>query len=697
MLYKLIAISITSLLITACAGDGTDQGTSTPTTEGETPTPELTANPSPENTSTPIAIPTESPTTPVITPTSVPSIAPTITPIVSPTIAPTTLPTASPTLAPTQIPSPVATVAPTPVPTAVPTSVPTTVPTTVPTIAPTPEPTDNPLEGLHPDIVKVLNIPDNEILRSPADNWGDSYSIGDQCYCNTTFDHNIGDILVDTDAGSMTVREACDTLGPGPGPSGRPVYNDVQCGNGPANDAGDEDYCPGRVDLGKTGCVQVGPTWKFPNTQTPPTPIFNQALNRDKWALSSSANGDDLNLAIDGDSNTRWATGKTQSDGDWLVVDFGEQLIFNRVILNSEESPNDHPINYGVFVSDDGVDWGAVIVSGEGEPTTQIDLPEITTRYLRIEQYGTSNQYWWSIYELNVYLSDGTEPTPTPTSAAFPEDPFGDNPESVLIENNIGWVEGPTWVPDESAFIYNLTDRETPDIHRMWRPGENNTSEYWRVSGSNHGAIWSEGLIFMTNREPGRIAYIDPSQNPLEEVVLREGLGRPNDLDRFSDGSLYFSDWPNGGMDGVYRLYMNGDIETVISSSEINQPNGIAFTADCSRLYVANNPDVVAYDVDEDGNLSNKRNHVSGVDGMNGIAVDIQGNLYTPGDRKVTVFNSSGKRVAIWEPPAGHRVVNMTFGGTDNRWLLVTSDRGVSAVRTLIPGAECNGLGTQRP
>ena len=128
------------------------------------------------------------------------------------------------------------------------------------------EPTNPELpEGdFHPDIIKVLDADINDIPRTPGgDSWKDSYSVGDQCYCDTTFDHDIGDIMVDTTVGEITVREACELVGPGPGSSGRPIYNDIQCGNGPANDAGDEDYCPGRVDIGKEGCVQIGPTWKF--------------------------------------------------------------------------------------------------------------------------------------------------------------------------------------------------------------------------------------------------------------------------------------------------------------------------------------------------------------------------------------------------------------------------------------------------
>ncbi len=129
---------------------------------------------------------------------------------------------------------------------------------------------DQPNTGnFHPDIVRVLDTPLEEITRTPNGGWADSYSVGDRCYCETTFDHNIGPVVVNTELGSMTVREACDLLGSGPGSSGRPKYNDVQCGNGPSNDAGDEDFCPGRVDIqGSTaerrlGCNQIGPMWKF--------------------------------------------------------------------------------------------------------------------------------------------------------------------------------------------------------------------------------------------------------------------------------------------------------------------------------------------------------------------------------------------------------------------------------------------------
>lgn len=124
--------------------------------------------------------------------------------------------------------------------------------------------------AVHPDIVKVLDRPLEDILYAPDQLWwADSYSVGDQCFCDTTFDHEIGTVQVETSIGIMTVEQACQRVGPGPGSEGRPKYNDVQCGNGPVNGTIDEDFCPGQTNSEGTdeerrlGCNNIGPTWKF--------------------------------------------------------------------------------------------------------------------------------------------------------------------------------------------------------------------------------------------------------------------------------------------------------------------------------------------------------------------------------------------------------------------------------------------------
>ncbi|CAM9537598.1 unnamed protein product [Sphacelaria rigidula] len=112
-------------------------------------------------------------------------------------------------------------------------------------------------DAFSPDIVKIIDV----VGANPRDSWADSYSVGSRCYMQSTFDHGIGTVEVDTPLGPRTIKELFDLLEPGPDSSGRPLYNGIRCGNGPANDAQDEIDCPGLVNHGRAGCGQIGPVW----------------------------------------------------------------------------------------------------------------------------------------------------------------------------------------------------------------------------------------------------------------------------------------------------------------------------------------------------------------------------------------------------------------------------------------------------
>lgn len=115
------------------------------------------------------------------------------------------------------------------------------------------------LEGaFSPDIVRIIDVEGDD----PGGlGWADSYSVGDKCYMYTTFDHDIGGYEVNTPQGRMAIKDLYNKLRKGPGYEGHPLYNDIQCGNGPANTAPDEKKCPGLVEFGRGGCGQIGPLW----------------------------------------------------------------------------------------------------------------------------------------------------------------------------------------------------------------------------------------------------------------------------------------------------------------------------------------------------------------------------------------------------------------------------------------------------
>lgn len=94
-----------------------------------------------------------------------------------------------------------------------------------------------------------------------AATWGDSFLGTDgQCWPRSGYDHGIGGIQITTGSGeTLTIREAAALLGDSPSVYEDYTFNDVNCGNGPANDNGDEDtnQCPGLVTRGTSGCSYI--------------------------------------------------------------------------------------------------------------------------------------------------------------------------------------------------------------------------------------------------------------------------------------------------------------------------------------------------------------------------------------------------------------------------------------------------------
>lgn len=251
----------------------------------------------------------------------------------------------------------------------------------------------------------------------PYKAWRDSYAVGGICYCDSSnFDHGIGDVKVlAPDGYQRSVRQICADIKQkyGDGPvAGRIPYNTIACGNGPANNAPDEDLatgCPGRVDSGEAGCFDIGPSW--PLVQLYGSPM--NALDRSVWRITTSANTQSSSSMADGNGATRWSTNALQAPGQWIEIDLGGLFTVNVVDLDSVGSRFDSPLGWLVETSADRQNWA---VAGRGDSTesdayptevTRMQIPTTETRYLRITQTGMSPRNFWSVHELHIgYLQD---------------------------------------------------------------------------------------------------------------------------------------------------------------------------------------------------------------------------------------------------------------------------------------------------
>jgi len=178
---------------------------------------------------------------------------------------------------------------------------------------------------------------------NPGSNWKDSYAVGDQCYCDSSnYDHELDTKSARTPLGEKNVVTICNDLNAalGDGPvAGRIPYNDIQCGNGPANNANDETGCPGRVDQGNNGCDTIGPRWNLEKVYGPwpQSCTASRRLQQNQWYMFSlpcdvqlSKKGsvaevlaDDL--GVNGLDQT-WAIFEMQESGEYARLELDSQL-----------------------------------------------------------------------------------------------------------------------------------------------------------------------------------------------------------------------------------------------------------------------------------------------------------------------------------------------------------------------------------
>ncbi len=135
--------------------------------------------------------------------------------------------------------------------------------------------------------------------------------------------------------------------------------------------------------------------------------VFDESkiFSRTGWTATASLNNDWAGNGIDGNDMSRWDGGVNQSSGQWYAVDMQTSKTFNQIIMDYVLSALDFPAGYAVFVSDDGINWGEAITTGQGIPEiTYIEFPAQTARHIKIVQTGSTPEKFWSIHELDVMM-----------------------------------------------------------------------------------------------------------------------------------------------------------------------------------------------------------------------------------------------------------------------------------------------------
>jgi gluconolactonase len=277
----------------------------------------------------------------------------------------------------------------------------------------------------------------------------------------------------------------------------------------------------------------------------------------------------------------------------------------------------------------------------------------------------------------------------------------GAEPFVELLATGFAFTEGPVWRGDHLLFSDIPSNRIIR--YEMQEEGPSITTFRYPSGNSNGQTLDGQGRLITCEHATRRVTRTehDGSITILAARFETRRLSSPNDVVVSNDGTIYFTDPPYGltaqsrdkqlPYNGVFKVGPDGNDLTLLVS-DLERPNGLAFTPDQKTLYIADTaPKVInAYSVNTDGTLGTsslfaklpgKEGEVGGPDGLK---VDIEGNVYSSGPSGMWISSPDGVllgRINTPEVPA-----NCAWGDSDWKSLYMTSRTGLYRIRVNVPG-----------
>jgi len=284
------------------------------------------------------------------------------------------------------------------------------------------------------------------------------------------------------------------------------------------------------------------------------------------------------------------------------------------------------------------------------------------------------------------------------------------------VADGFSFTEGPVWHPDGYLLF---SDPNTNTIYR-YNPKNHNVTVYMSHSGytgadigeyhqpgSNGLAIDKEGRLIVAQHGNRRIIRHEKKGPVTILSDKHEGkkLNSPNDVVLKSDGTVYFTD-PPYGLPGLFNdpkketpyqgVYLVKDNKTILLTTDLGGPNGIAFSPDEKYLYVGNwdirdvhhTKTVWRYEVQEDGTLRNGKiffdwNLTEDDEAIDGIKVDKAGNLFVSAPGGIWILSPDAKLLGKIVTP--ERAANMAWGD-DGKTLYLTTHTSLHKIHVLTGG-----------
>lgn len=265
------------------------------------------------------------------------------------------------------------------------------------------------------------------------------------------------------------------------------------------------------------------------------------------------------------------------------------------------------------------------------------------------------------------------------------------------------WTEGPAYFPAGRYLVFS----DIPNDRMLrWDETTGHVGVFRQPAGYANGHTRDRAGRLVScehgNRRVTRTEH-DGTVTVLADRYRGQRLNSPNDVIERSDGSVWFTD-PSYGIDTDYEGYQAeseigachvyrvdpADGAVRIVADDFERPNGLAFSVDESRLYIADtrqNPSHLrVFDVKEDGTLAGGEIFGTCDKGaFDGVRVDTKGRVWAAAHDGLHCFALDGTLIGKLLVP--EICSNFTFGGPRGNELFITASSSVYHLRVNFNGA----------
>jgi gluconolactonase len=274
-----------------------------------------------------------------------------------------------------------------------------------------------------------------------------------------------------------------------------------------------------------------------------------------------------------------------------------------------------------------------------------------------------------------------------------------------LLAENFRWVEGPVWFADHECLLFSDIPND-----RIMRWTEAGVSIFRSPARFSNGQTRDgQGRLITCCHQSRSVirTELDGGITVLADRYEGKRLNAPNDVVVKSDGSIWFTD-PHYGINTDYeggkqtpelppRLYrLDPQGQLTIAAENFDGPNGLCFSPDESRLYVAESgaqfaPEprrhIAVFELAADGmSLEPGRIFHKVEPGFaDGLRCDEAGNLWSSAADGVHCLAPDGALLGKILVPS--TVSNLTFGGRHRSRLFICAGQKLYAIYTNVRGA----------